>query len=71
MNIKKGTKTLSLKDREQECGYQRVSDDFSRYVIESSAASSEIDDCPFDLEYHRQQSLANSNFSEIDQNTGL
>jgi hypothetical protein len=48
-----------------------VSDDFSRYINETSAASSEIDECPFDLEYHRQQSLENSNFSEIDQKSGL
>jgi hypothetical protein len=64
-------KTYSLIGRDQDGGFQRVSDD-SRYVIEASAASSEIDECPFDCEYQRQQSFENSNFStEIDQKVGL
>lgn len=59
--MKKLGKTQSAKVKEQESGLQRVSGESARYIIEASAASSEIDECPFETEYLRQQSFESSN----------
>lgn len=70
--MKKVGKTQSLRNNIHDGGFQRVSTDSSRFVIDASAASSDIDDCPFENEFQRQQSFKNSNLvSEIDQKVGL
>lgn len=70
--MKKVGKTQSLKANHPDGGFQRVSTDSSRFVIDASAASSDIDECPFENEFQRQQVLENSNLlTEIDQKLGL
>ena len=70
--MKKVGKTQSLKANQPEGGFYRVSTDSSRFVIDASAASSDIDECPFENEFKRQQSFQNSNLlTEIDQKLGL
>jgi hypothetical protein len=68
--MKKVGKTQSLRNNMLDGGFHRVSTDSSRFVIDASVASSDIDDCPF--EFQRQQSFKNSNLlAEIDQKVGL
>jgi hypothetical protein len=71
--MKKLGKTQSLKANHPESGFQRVSTDSSRFVIDASAAFSDIDECPFENEFQRQQSFGgNSNLlAESDQKVGL
>jgi len=70
--MKKVGKTQSLRNNILDGGFQRVSTDSSRFVIDASAASSDIDECPFENEFQRQQSFKNSNLvTEIDQKVGL